>query len=58
MRERKDHDERARPEASLQSVNRRLQMISHCNQALIRAPDELSLLHTICKIAVEIGGYA
>jgi two-component system, cell cycle sensor histidine kinase and response regulator CckA len=58
MRERKDHDERALSEASLRSVNRRLQMIRHCDQALIRAPDELSLLHTICKIAVEIGGYA
>jgi two-component system cell cycle sensor histidine kinase/response regulator CckA len=49
--------ERERSEGSLRRLNRRLQMISHCDQALVRAVEELELLHTICRIAVEIGGY-
>ncbi|HEX9171515.1 MAG TPA: EAL domain-containing protein [Telluria sp.] len=38
-------------------VNRALQLISRCNEALIRATHERTLLDRICQIAVETGGY-
>lgn len=56
-RERRDQSERRASEEVLRRVNRQLQMISDCNQALIRASDEIELLSTVCKIAIEIGGY-
>ncbi len=56
-REQRDRDERHASENALRRVNRQLQMISDCNQALIRATDEIELLSTICDIAVTIGGY-
>ncbi len=44
-------------ESALRRVNRQLRMLSDCNQALIRTTDELELLHTVCNIIVEVGGY-
>ena len=37
--------------------NRALQMLSRCNDAVIRAGNEADLLHRICSLAVDIGGY-
>ncbi len=38
-------------------VNRALKVLSDCNQALVRAPEESELLNDICRIIVENGGY-
>ena len=43
--------------AELQRSNRTLGMLSNCNQALIRATDESTLLKQICRVIVEQGGY-
>ncbi len=41
----------------LRKVNRALRVLSDSNQAIIRATDELQLFNSICKIAVDSGGY-
>jgi signal transduction histidine kinase len=46
-----------RVEAELRRANRALRMLTSCNKALIRAPDENRLLEDLCRIAVEEGGY-
>ncbi len=38
-------------------MNRKLQAISNCNQTLLRATDEPSLLEQICRIVCEEAGY-
>lgn len=43
--------------ASLQKSQRALLTLSECNQALVKASSEDELLHEICRIVVEIGGY-
>lgn len=52
-----DVTERIRGERALQRVRRAQQMLSACNDVLIRSDDELSLLQQICRITTEIGGY-
>ena len=47
---------RAAAEA-LHRLNRELQAISSCNQALLRATDEQTLLDEICRIVCEEAGY-
>ena len=42
---------------SLFRVNRALKTFSGCNQALIRATEELQLMVDICRTIVEVGGY-
>jgi diguanylate cyclase (GGDEF)-like protein/PAS domain S-box-containing protein len=49
--------ERKQRLAELAQTNRALQMLTRCNEALIKAEDEQSLLDQICRLAVEIGGY-
>ncbi|MGE0862588.1 MAG: PAS domain S-box protein [Vicinamibacterales bacterium] len=49
--------ERQRADAELRRVNRALRTISHCNQALVHATDEESLLNEICRGVVDEGGY-
>jgi PAS domain S-box-containing protein len=49
--------QRQKAEADLQRTNRVLQMLSACNEALVRLDDEHRLMQEICWIAVEIGGY-
>jgi PAS domain S-box-containing protein len=44
-------------QAELSRTNRALQMLSSCNDALIRHGEEDMLLREICRITVEIGGY-
>lgn len=41
----------------LARINRALQMLSDCNKALTRIDDEPQLLHEVCRLAVEKGGY-
>ena len=44
-------------EEALRRLNRELQAISNCNQSLLRATDEQSLLEEICRIVCEEAGY-
>ena len=44
-------------EEALHRLNRELQAISNCNQTLLRATDEQSLLEEICRIVCEEAGY-
>ncbi|MBX7183960.1 MAG: PAS domain-containing protein [Vicinamibacteria bacterium] len=48
---------RREAQAEVSRINRALTMLSNCNEALIRAEMEESLLDSICRIAVEKGGY-
>ncbi len=52
-----DISERKRAEDALRRLNRELRAISNCNQTLLRATDEQSLLDTICRIVCEEAGY-
>ncbi len=52
-----DITERQRAEKQLAQLNRSLKTLSECNQVLVRAQDESSLLHDICQTLVEFGGY-
>jgi PAS domain S-box-containing protein len=52
-----DITERKRAEEETRRLNRALQVLSDCNQALVRAADEEALLRDICRIIVNIGGY-
>jgi PAS domain-containing protein len=49
--------ERKALEAALRHTERALKAISECNQVLVRASSETALLHEICRIIVDIGGY-
>ncbi|MFZ4802225.1 MAG: GAF domain-containing protein [Chlorobium sp.] len=44
-------------EDELYKLNRALLAISNCSQVLLRAENEMELLHDICRIVVEVGGY-
>jgi diguanylate cyclase (GGDEF)-like protein/PAS domain S-box-containing protein len=48
---------RKESELEMARLNRALRMLSSCNDVLIRATDELALINSICKLAVETGGY-
>ena len=48
---------RMRAESEAERLGRAQRLLSRCNEALIRAQDESSLLSEICEIAVQIGGY-
>lgn len=52
-----DITERKQVEEQLYQVNRALQTLSECNQALVRAKDEATLLQDICQIITKFGGY-
>jgi len=52
-----DITDRRRVEQTLQRLNRELQAISDCNQALMRAVDEQALLNDICHIICDKAGY-
>jgi signal transduction histidine kinase/DNA-binding response OmpR family regulator len=41
----------------LRKVNQTLRMISECNAALVHNSDEFELVHEICRIIVDVGGY-
>jgi PAS domain S-box-containing protein len=48
---------RKQAEEALRRLNRELRAISNCNQVLLRATDEQSLLKEICRIVCEEAGY-
>ncbi|OQX17102.1 MAG: hypothetical protein BWK76_10655 [Desulfobulbaceae bacterium A2] len=50
-------EERKRAEAALQHLNRELRAISDCNQVLVRADNEQTLLDEICRIVCDEAGY-
>jgi PAS domain S-box-containing protein len=53
----RDISERRHAEAKLRRLNRVLETISECNEALIRITEEQELLNSICNIVVNRGGY-
>ncbi len=44
-------------EEALRKANRAYRTLSECNQAVVRATEEMELLREICRIIVEVGGY-
>ncbi len=52
-----DITDRKRAEEALRRLNRELRAISNCNQILLRATDEQSLLEEICRIVCQEAGY-
>jgi len=50
-------DELIKTEENLKKTNRILRALSDCNQILVHAADETSLLERICNIIVDVGGY-
>jgi len=53
-----DVSERKRAEEALSRLNRELRAISNCNQVLLRATDEQSLLKQVCPIVCDEAGYS
>ncbi len=53
-----DVTRRLQAERELARLSRAQRMLSACNESVIRAGSEQALLHEVCRIAVEIGGYA
>jgi len=54
---RTDIEDRKRAEEALHRLNRELRALSECNQTLMRAIDEPTLLQKICRIVCEEAGY-
>jgi len=52
-----DISERKLAEGALVRSNRAHKMLSECIQTLVRGTNEGDLLHQICRIIVEVGGY-
>ncbi|HEY9636194.1 MAG TPA: PAS domain S-box protein [Coleofasciculaceae cyanobacterium] len=52
-----DITEHKQSEQQLSQVNRALKTLSECNQTLVRATDEQTLLQNICHNIVEFGSY-
>lgn len=52
-----DISERKRAEHALNRLNRELRAISNCNQVLMRAEDEQTLLNEVCHIVCKDAGY-
>ena len=53
----RDVTQRQQSEAELRRVTRALRTLSRCNEALVRASDEASLLADVCRVIAEVGGY-
>jgi PAS domain S-box-containing protein len=49
--------ERQRKEEAAIKAKRVIQALSECNHAVIHSRDEAELLHAICRIVVDVGGY-
>lgn len=52
-----DVTERVRNQRELARMGRAQRLLSACNETLVRATDEKTLLQAICDVAVNIGGY-
>jgi len=53
----RDITERQRTQDALQRANRAYRMLSDCNQIMVRATDEMTLLRDICEITVDKGRF-
>jgi PAS domain S-box-containing protein len=53
----RDSTERKRAEDALNRLNRELRAVSNCNQALMKAEDEQTLLDEVCRIVCDEAGY-
>jgi PAS domain S-box-containing protein len=53
----RDITDRRRAEEALRRATRAMRVLSASNQALVRSPDEASLLEAICGAATATGGY-
>jgi PAS domain S-box-containing protein len=51
-----DITERKRAEEKLADMNRTLQTLYQCDQALVRATEEYDLSRSVCRTLVEVGG--
>jgi PAS domain S-box-containing protein len=51
-----EHQVRERT-AALQRLNKTLQMIVDCNEAMVRLVDENDLLREVCRTIVQVGGF-
>ena len=49
--------ERRRGQRALEQADRALRTARQCSQLMIRAQNEDQLMHDICRLAVEVGGY-
>jgi signal transduction histidine kinase len=49
--------ERVAAQGALERTNRSLRMLIEANEAMVRIHDEQELIHAICRIVVERGGY-
>ncbi len=49
---------RLQSDRELARLSRAQRMLSACNEALIRAESEAALLRGVCRVSVDIGGYA
>jgi diguanylate cyclase (GGDEF)-like protein/PAS domain S-box-containing protein len=53
----RDVTERRRDEEVQRRLNRSLRLLSNCNQLLVGAEDEATLLREVCRLVVEAGDY-
>jgi len=53
----RDITKRKLAEEDLRKASRALRALNDCNQAMMHATEESDLLHEICRIVVEAGGY-
>jgi PAS domain S-box-containing protein len=51
-----DVSQRLKAERAAERAHRALQMLTRCNEALVRAASEDELLNAVCRIAVDVGG--
>ena len=52
-----DITDRKLADLELARTHRALQMLSRCNETVIRVDDEAGLLNQVCQLAVDLGGY-
>jgi PAS domain S-box-containing protein/putative nucleotidyltransferase with HDIG domain len=52
-----DITERKQAEWALERLNHTLRTLSSANQALVRATNEPELLHNMCRVLIDAGGY-
>ncbi len=57
--EKRDEEEQATGKAAeLARTNRALRMVIECNEVMVRATSTADLMHALCRIIVDAGGYA